>query len=144
MGVHMTPDGASGVVVDRASDTGVARLVARAKPIAVVAFKVGLTATITIAVNLLVLLIAIPIGIMTDEVILAVVVAEGALLAVCLVAASVLFFRARRGEGAGLVIGWAIGYVGLITAIVALVVAAVVILVVAWVAVTLLWLILGG
>jgi len=139
------PDGASsGVVVDPASDTGLGRFVARAKPIAIVAFKVGLTATITVAVNLLVLLIAIPIGIAADEVFLAVAIAEGALLALCLVAAAVLFFRARRGESAGLVIGWAVGYVGLITAIVALLVAAVVILVVGWVAMSLLWLLLGG
>jgi hypothetical protein len=62
-----------------------------------------------------------------------------ALLVACVAAAGVLTLRSRRSLGPGLVVGWAVGYVGLISLVVAPIVAVFVIVVVAWVLLMLFW-----
>jgi hypothetical protein len=85
-----------------------------------------------IGVNILVVLIAVPIGLAIDELFWSIAAAELALLLACLVAAVVV--RARRGLGPGLVLGWAIGYLGLVGTVVALAVAAFVVFALLWLA----------
>jgi hypothetical protein len=77
-------------------------------------------------------LVAVPIGLAIDELFWTVAAAELALLLACLLPALVV--RARRGLGPGLLLGWAVGYLGLVGTVVALVAAAFVLLVIAWLA----------
>ncbi len=76
--------------------------------------KMVATAAVTVVVNVVALAIAIPLGIATDNLFWSIVFTEGGLLAVCLIAAIALAARARRGQSAGLLVGWATAYLGLI------------------------------
>jgi hypothetical protein len=109
------------------------RLTVWSKPFLVTAFKMCATVASTLAINALLLLIAVPIGIAIGQLFWSVAVTELALLVVCGVAAIILVVRSRRSVGAGLIVGWAVGYVGLISLVVALIVAVIVIVAVAWV-----------
>jgi hypothetical protein len=97
------------------------RLWERARPVVRTTVHVGLAAMTTVAVNVVVLLIALPIGLLTDRLLWSVAIAEGALLMACLGTGAVLAARRRRGLGAGVVLGWIAGYVGLLAVVVALV-----------------------
>jgi len=90
---------------------------------------VGLGGAVTVAINVVALLIAVPIGLMANELFWASAIAEGALLLACLIAGTILAVRRRRGLGAGVVLGWVAGYVGLLAVVVALFLLAVVALV---------------
>jgi ABC-type Mn2+/Zn2+ transport system permease subunit len=109
------------------------------RPFLVTAFKVGATVASTLAINALLLLIAVPIGIAIGQLFWSVAITELALLVVCGVAAVILAVQSRRSVGAGLIVGWAVGYVGLISLVVALIVAVIVIVALAWVVLMLIW-----
>jgi len=101
----------------------------RARPVLRTTAAVGLGGAVTVAINVVALLIALPIGIMVGRLEWAIVITEGALLLGCLAAGAILALRRRRGLGAGVVLGWVAGYVGLLAAVVALFLLAVVALV---------------
>jgi hypothetical protein len=82
--------------------------------------QVGLGSAVTFAINVVALLIAVPVGIMAGQLVWAVAITEAALL---------LTVRRRRGLGAGVVLGWAAGYVGLLAVVVALFLLAVIALI---------------
>ena len=90
------------------------------------AVAVGLGGAVTVAINIVALLIAVPVGIMAGELVWSIAITEGALLVGCLVAGAILAVRRRRGLGAGVVLGWVAGYVGLLAIVVALFLLAVV------------------
>ena len=92
----------------------------RAQPVLRTTAAVGLGGAVTVAINVVALLIAVPIGIMVGQLVWAIVITEGALLLACLTAGGILALRRRRGLGAGVVLGWVAGYVGLLAAVVAL------------------------
>lgn len=87
-----------------------------------------------VGVNIVLVLVAVPIGLAIGQLFWSVVAAEAVLLAACLVGAATVAVRGRRGLGPGLVLGWAVGYLGLIGAVVALIIAAVVVVALAWLA----------
>jgi hypothetical protein len=101
----------------------------RARPVVRTTLAVGLGGAVTVAINVVALLIAVPIGLMADELFWAIAITEGALLLACLIAGTILAVRRRRGLGAGVVLGWVAGYVGLLAVVVALFLLAVVALV---------------
>jgi hypothetical protein len=76
--------------------------------------KMVATAAVTVVVNVVALAIAIPLGIAADNLFWSIAFTEGGLLAVCVVAAIALATRARRGQSAGLLVGWVTAYLGLI------------------------------
>jgi hypothetical protein len=119
--------------------SGLRQIAARSRPLLVTAFKVCVGVASTLAVNALLLLIAIPVGIAIGQLFWSVAITELALLVACIVAAAIFAVRSRRSVGAGLVVGWVVGYVGLIGLVVALIVAAVVIVAVAWVLLMVFW-----
>lgn len=90
----------------------------------------GLGGAVTVAINVMALLIALPIGILTGDLVWSIAITEGALLLACLTAGGILAVRQRRGLGAGVVLGWVAGYVGLLAVVVALLLLAVIALVV--------------
>ena len=98
----------------------------RARPVLRTAVAVGLGGAVTVAINIVALLIAVPVGIMAGELVWSIAITEGALLVGCLVAGAILAVRRRRGLGAGVVLGWVAGYVGLLAIVVALFLLAVV------------------
>jgi hypothetical protein len=105
--------------------------------------RVGLGAVVVLAVNALVIAVAVPVGLYLDRLFEALAVGEGVLLVTCVVAAVTLAVRRRRGLGMGLFVGWAAGYLGLLALVVAFFVAVIVVaigLLVAWV---LVW-VVGG
>jgi hypothetical protein len=102
--------------------------------------RAGVGFGVALAVNVVVLFIAIPIGLYVGELFWAVVLGEAALLVGCLLAAGVAALRARRGLGLGLLVGWAAGYVGLVVTVALIAIAVIVIAAVLWV----LWLLLAG
>jgi len=101
----------------------------RARPVVRTTLAVGLGGAVTVAINVVALLIAVPIGLMENELFWAIAITEGALLLACLIAGTILAVRRRRGLGAGVVLGWVAGYVGLLAVVVALFLLAVVALV---------------
>jgi len=78
----------------------------RARPVVRTTLAVGLGGAVTVAINVVSLLIAVPIGLMADELFWAIAITEGALLLACLIAGTTLAVRRRRGLGAGVVLGW--------------------------------------
>jgi hypothetical protein len=91
--------------------------------------QVGLGSAVTFAINVVALLIAVPVGIMVGQLVWAVAITEAALLLGSLTAGAILTVRRRRGLGAGVVLGWAAGYVGLLAVVVALFLLAVIALI---------------
>lgn len=89
--------------------------------------RVGLGAVIVLAVNVLVIALAVPIGLYLDRLFEAIAVGEGLLFVTCVLAAVTLAVRRRRGLGMGLFVGWAAGYLGLLALVVAFFVAVIVV-----------------
>jgi hypothetical protein len=94
-----------------------------AKRFALSTARIVATVAVTVAVNPMALAIAIPIGIHNDDLFTSIAVTEGGLLAICLVVAVVLAARARVGQSASVLVGWAAAYLGLIGVVVAVIVA---------------------
>jgi len=113
----------------RPTECRVLQLWDRARPVLRTSVQVGLGGAVTVAINVVALLIAVPIGIMAGELFWAIAITEGALLLGCLTAGAILAVRRRRGLGAGVVLGWVAGYVGLLAVVVALFLLAVVALI---------------
>jgi hypothetical protein len=91
--------------------------------------RVGVGGAVTFAINVVALLIAVPVGVMTDQLVRAVAITEGTLLLVSLTTGAILAVRRRRGLGAGVVLGWVAAYVGLLAVVVALLLLAVIALI---------------
>ena len=105
--------------------------------------RVGLGAVVVLAVNVLVIGVALPVGLYLHRPFEALAVGEGVLLLTCVVAAVTLAVRRRRGLGMGLFVGWAAGYLGLLALVLALFVAVVLIGIACLVLRMLLW-VVGG
>ncbi|MBX6750351.1 MAG: hypothetical protein IRY85_11895 [Micromonosporaceae bacterium] len=90
-------------------------------------------------VNVVLVLIAVPIGLATGQLFWTVLGTELALLAACALAAVTVAVRARRGLGPGLLLGWAVSYVGLVGVVVALLIVAIVVVAVAWLVMAILY-----
>jgi hypothetical protein len=119
-------------------------LVERARPVLRTAFRIATVASVTLAINVMLVLIAIPIGFAVGHTFVAVLVAETAMLTACLGTAAVLAFRSRRRDGVGVMLGWALGYVGLLGLVVAVIIAVVVVLIAVWVLVNVGWWLFGA
>jgi hypothetical protein len=82
-----------------------------------------------VGVNIILVLVAVPVGLVIGQLFWSVAAVEAALLLACLVGAATLVVRGRRGLGPGLILGWVVGYLGLLGAVVALFLAALVVIV---------------